>query len=192
MRRGYHAMYIPELIVYHERRKTYVAFCKQIYTYGRGRCQIIKYVSNAIQTFIPPFDKITTDAFRVIVEEGMNIPINISNFRLVFSPLFSLKHKIALLKSLLCRYKHVQLINVETSKIYFYKEKLNSNKNRYIDLSREFKRKDNNNRIFIITNHYWEFFDRELKRETDLLYQWHAFIDRVLLRRDAVQFTTFQ
>ncbi|MBL7196949.1 MAG: glycosyltransferase [Candidatus Omnitrophica bacterium] len=38
---GYKAMYVPELIVYHERRKEYSGFCRQIFTYGRGRAQAI-------------------------------------------------------------------------------------------------------------------------------------------------------
>ncbi|MFH1076676.1 MAG: glycosyltransferase, partial [Pseudomonadota bacterium] len=39
---GYKAMYVPGLIVYHERRKNYSEFCRQIFTYGRGRCQAVK------------------------------------------------------------------------------------------------------------------------------------------------------
>jgi len=40
---GYRAMFTPELIVYHERRRSYLGFCKQIFTYGNGRRQIMKY-----------------------------------------------------------------------------------------------------------------------------------------------------
>ena len=39
---GYKAMYLPELVVYHERRTNYAEFCDQIFTYGRGRCQVAK------------------------------------------------------------------------------------------------------------------------------------------------------
>lgn len=39
---GYRAVYIPGLAVYHERRKNYTEFCRQIFTYGRGRCQAAK------------------------------------------------------------------------------------------------------------------------------------------------------
>ncbi|MFH2144435.1 MAG: glycosyltransferase, partial [Candidatus Omnitrophota bacterium] len=38
---GCKAMHIPELIVYHERRNTYDAFCRQIFIYGKGRAQAI-------------------------------------------------------------------------------------------------------------------------------------------------------
>lgn len=41
--RGYKALYAPELIVYHERRKDLWQFFLQIVSYGRGRCQNIKY-----------------------------------------------------------------------------------------------------------------------------------------------------
>lgn len=42
--RGIKALHIPELIVFHERRKNLYAFCQQVFTYGRGRCQAIKYL----------------------------------------------------------------------------------------------------------------------------------------------------
>ncbi|MFA6217531.1 MAG: glycosyltransferase [Candidatus Omnitrophota bacterium] len=42
MAKGHRAMYIPDLIIYHERRKSYIEFCRQIFTYGAGRYQTIR------------------------------------------------------------------------------------------------------------------------------------------------------
>jgi len=42
-RKGCIAMFIPSLAVYHERRNGLLSFCNQIFTYGRGRFQVINY-----------------------------------------------------------------------------------------------------------------------------------------------------
>jgi len=43
IQRGYKAMHVPELVVYHERRRDYPAFFWQIFNYGKGRSQAIKH-----------------------------------------------------------------------------------------------------------------------------------------------------
>lgn len=46
-RQGYQALFLPELVVYHQRRSSYVSFCRQIFEYGHGRCQIMKALPGA-------------------------------------------------------------------------------------------------------------------------------------------------
>lgn len=50
-RQGYKSLYNPNLIVWHERRGTFLSFTKQVYKYGIGRGQNIRYNLNKTKYF---------------------------------------------------------------------------------------------------------------------------------------------
>jgi len=148
-----------------------------------------------ITTFTPPFDALSKVAFDLFLEKKMNI--SIANFACM--NYFSFQLRFSILKEAFFGGQQTIVRELNNSRFFLHLKRkplsilrLKVHADRFAVLNDEFISRDGSNRVVVLSNHYWEFFDKKMQQETEALKRWDDIVERVLLKPgDNTIFTTF-
>ena len=156
------------------------------------------FPSSKIKTFIPPFDALSREGLAVVGENSLNLSINGIPSHWASAQIFSWPTKFKMLIKRKRPFPSSIVFQSNRSKIFFHDGLWFSNLYGRYRTKRDVSlllqniikpaRKDV---LFVIVNHYWEFFENDLKKETSLYREWDEFVNLLLKHRNEINFTTF-
>lgn len=156
------------------------------------------FPSQKIRTFIPPFDALSREGLEVIGEKSLNLSINGTPSHWASAQIFSWSTKFKMLIKRKRPFPSSMVFQGNRSKIFFHDGLWFSNlygpcriKRDVSSLVQNIIKPTRKDILFVITNHYWEFFKKDFQLETSLYKEWIEFVSLLLKHRDEINFTTF-
>ena len=138
-------------------------------------------------TFVPPFDRLSGVALKVLLEKNMHI--SLSNLDMI--RVLPIMHKVKAAFSLKKNKAGVYVWNTGHSNVFLSSGPAVSSCPEYDKMIESILDPENERGVSVLVNHHWGFYDHQTGKKNDSYFKWKDFAEQVLENLHKISVVTF-